>query len=279
MRNRDREITRFLIFLDAHHVRDWRKVSAGHIGDFMYSRAHLRPKTLALTASNLKSFVRYLVMEGLVDAALVERVPKVRAHQDARIPDVWGKSDVESLLAEVDRASPVGKRDLAILLLAARLGMRAGDIRELRLEELNWEEAKIERRQSKTGVPLELPLTDEVGEAIIDYLQNGRPKSQRREVFLRVNAPFEPFGRDNNLHSIITTYRRRAGIVLPRRSRQGLHSLRHTVATRLLEADTPLPVISSVMGHLSSESTRIYAKVDIAALRQVALDPGEVDHG
>lgn len=278
MRIRRRDVSRFLLFLDAQGVADLRAISPSHLGGFMRSRAHLRPKTLSLVASNLRGFLRYLVMEGFVGAPLIARVPKVRVRQDESIPDVWTADEVDALLGAVDRASPVGKRDFAILLLAARLGMRAGDIRELRLKELRWDECCIVRRQSKTGTPLVLPLATDVGEAIIDYLRNGRPESPRREVFLRANAPFEPFGRDNNLHSIISTYRRRAGITLPRRSRKGLHSLRHTVATRLLEADTPLPVISAVMGHLSSESTRIYIKVDIAALRQVALDPEEVAH-
>lgn len=276
MRIRLREISRFLFFLHGRGIADAGEITAGHLGDFMASRVHLRPKTLSVMASHLRVFLRYLAMEGAVEASIAGRVPKVRVRRDENIPDVWSREEVEALLAAVDRTSPVGKRDFAILLLAARFGMRAGDIRDLRLEDLRWDEARIECRQSKTGAPLVLPLTHEVGEAIIDYLRNGRPESPYREVFLRANAPFTPFGRDNNLHSVITTYRRRAGITLRGRSRKGLHSLRHTVATRLLEADTPLPVISAVMGHLSSESTRIYAKVDIATLRQVALDMEEV---
>jgi integrase len=274
-----RDVFLFLLFLDTQGVMEPQAITAEHLAAFMYSRAHLHPHTLSLTACYLRAFLRYLAMLGKAAPSLIERVPRIRVQPDATIPDVWTDEEVSRLLATVDRTSPLGKRDFAILLLAARLGMRAGDIRELRLEDLRWDEARLVRRQCKTGAPLELPLTPEVGEAIIDYLRHGRPASPHREVFLRVNAPFEPFGRDNNLHSIITTYRRRAGVALPRHSHQGLHSLRHTVATRLLEADTPLPVISAIMGHLSSESTRIYAKVDIAGLRQVALDPQEVTHG
>jgi site-specific recombinase XerD len=279
MRVRRQDVSRFLLFLDAHGVTDLCALTPKHIGDFMSSRADLLPKTLARIASNLRSFLRYLVMKGIVDTSLVRRVPRVRVQPDEQIPDVWSEAEVEALLAAVDRASPVGKRDYAILVLAARLGMRAGDIRELRLEDLRWEEARMERRQSKTGSSLALPLTDEIGEALIDYLRNGRPPSRHREVFLRVNAPFEPFGPNNNLYRIIAGYRRRAGITLPKRSRKGMHSLRHTVATRLLEAKTPLPVISAVMGHLSSETTRIYTKVDSAALREAALEVPEVANG
>jgi integrase len=244
----------------------------------MMSRSHLKPATLAITASSLRSFLRYLCMKGEVSGDFVEHVPKVRVPRDARIPSVWDPKDVDVVLAAVERSSPVGKRDYAILLLAARLGMRASDIRTLRLEHIHWGQARIEMTQSKGGAPLVLPLAEEIGNALIDYLRNGRPKTDHREVFLTANAPFEPFGRNNNLHNIITTYRRRAGITLPARSRRGLHSLRHTVASRLLEVGTPLETISSVMGHLSVETTRLYTKIDIEALRSVAIDPDEVTH-
>jgi site-specific recombinase XerD len=197
--------------------------------------------------------------------------------RDARLPSVWSGADVEALLAAVDRASPKGKRDYAILLLACRLGLRVSDVRGLCLEDLHWREARIEMTQTKTGAPLTLPLTEEVGGALIDYLQHGRPVTPHREVFLRLKAPVEPFSGNDNLHHILTFYRQRAGIVLPAQARSGLHSLRHTVATRLLEAGTPLETIAGILGHLSLESTQIYAKVDIEALRRAALDP-EVLH-
>jgi integrase len=209
---------------------------------------------------------------------LIEHIPKVRVPRDARIPSVWSPRDVETLLGAVDRSSPVGKRDYAILLLAARLGMRVSDIRALCLEHLQWPLACIEMTQTKGGRPLELPLTEELGTALIDYLRNGRPNTQRREVFLRAHAPFAPFASNNNLHNIVTTYRRRAGIALPAPHRRGLHSLRHTLASRLLEAQTPLETISSVMGHVSVETTRLYTKIDIEALRGVAIDLQEVGH-
>ena len=164
------------------------------------------------------------------------------------------------------------------MLLAARLGLRVSDIRGLRFEHLLWDQARIEMRQTKSGEPLNLPLSEEIGHALIDYLRHGRPSSHHREIFLRANAPFEPFGHDNNLHHIVTKYRRRATIDLPARSRRGLHSLRHTVASRLLEAGIPLETISGIMGHLSIETTRIYTKIDVEALRSAAIDLEEVSH-
>ena len=146
---------------------------------------------------------------------------------------------MEALLAAVDRGSPKGKRDYAILLLACRLGLRVSDIVGLRLEHLHWREDRIEMAQAKTGAPLVLPLNEEVGEALIDYLQHGRPVTHHREVFLRLKAPVEPFSRYDNLHQILTFYRQRAGIALPAQARKGLHSLRHTVATPLARGGDP----------------------------------------
>src|SRR6516225_6536373 len=171
-----------------------------------------------------------------------------------------------------------GKRDYAILLLANRLGFRAGDIRTLKLENLRWAESTIEITQAKTGTPLTLPLTNEVGEALIDYLKSGRPQTKHREVFLKMKPPFDPFRENDRLYYIVKYWRQAAGITFRSPQKRGLHSLRHTLATRLLEKGTPLPTIAEILGHTSLESTRIYAKADVEALRGVALDPEEVNH-
>ena len=278
MRGRRSRVTEFLMYLASRGIPDVRSIGIETVSGFVTSLYHLAPRTLAVIVCDLRSFLRYLAMEGLVPPFLVEGMPRIRVRQDERIPDVWRVDDVAALLAAIDRGSPVGKRDYAIVLLAARLGMRVGDIRDLRLEDLRWDKARIERLQTKTGVPVVLPLTEEIGEALIAYLRDSRPQTARREVFLRHLAPFEPFGPNDNLHHIVTTYRRRAGIELPRRSHKGLHSLRHTVATRLLEAGVALETILGVMGHISPETTRIYTKVDLAALRSAALDIEEVHH-
>jgi site-specific recombinase XerD len=278
LRTRKRQITHFLHYLDSHGIGTASEIPPSSFSNFLMSRAHLKRATLAGVVSALRSFVRYLCMQAEVSGDLIEHIPKVRVPRDARIPSVWSPRDVEALLGAVDRNSPVGKRDYAILLLAVRLGMRVSDIRALRLEHLQWQLARIEMTQTKGGRPLELPLTEEIGTALIDYLRSGRPETPYREVFLRAHAPFAPFASNNNLHNIVTTYRRRAGIALPAQHRRGLHSLRHTLASRLLEAETPLETISSVMGHVSVETTRLYTKIDIEALRRVAIDPEEVTH-
>lgn len=278
IRVRTQSAREFLHYLNTRAVGSVGEIRPSMLTEFLISKGHLKTTTVATLVANLRSLLRYLCMEGLVCGELIERLPKVRVQQDQRIPSVWRHDDVTALLAAVDRTSACGKRDYSILLLAARLGMRVGDIRALRLEHLWWGEARIEIIQTKTGTPLSLPLTEEIGNALIDYLRNARRRTQHRQVFLRANAPFEPFSQDSNLHYIITTYCNRAGIVLPAQNRCGLHSLRHTVASRLLEVETPMATISGLMGHLSVEATRIYTKIDVEALRSVALDPEEVGH-
>ena len=241
-------------------------------------RPRLRPRTISRIVSDVRSFLQFLNVKGILPRDLSGVLPTIRVPQDATIPSVWDSELLARLLKVVDRSSPKGKRDYAILLLACRLGMRLGDIRALKLEHLNWEAATIEIIQSKTGAPLQLPLTEEVGKALIDYLRTGRPQTDRREVFLKLNPPFAPFSKNNHLYHIVTHWRKLAGIVFRSKQRRGLHSLRHTLATQLLRMETPLHVISEILGHATTASTLIYAKTDVEALRSAALDTEEVTH-
>lgn len=275
MRNHRLHITRFFRFLIASGVKDISGVSPSRISDFAASQVHYSPKTTAHILTNIRMLLRFLYLREYLPEDLSGVVPRVRYYQ-TRIPSVWKSDDVEKILAVVDRANPCGKRDYAMILLAARLGVRIGDIREMRLEHLRWDTGNIEMSQSKTGQPLVLPILDDVGWALIDYLKHGRPPAQCSEVFVRHNAPFGPLGSSNNIHNVISKYFRLAGVPIPRGKRHGLHSLRHTLASRLLEQHVPLTTISEIMGHLTSRSTRMYVKINVEALRDCALDPEEL---
>ena len=288
LHGRTTELTIFLDYLHSKKARTLDQIQALDLSEFISCRADvplgrirrdhwLQPKTVARIVSDMRSFLRFLTMRGILHKDLSVELPKIRISQDAKIPSVWDQELVVRLLGAIDRTSAKGKRDYAILLLACRLGLRAGDIRTLKLDQLHWEDSTIEVTQSKTGMPLSLPLTSEVGDALIDYLKFGRPQATHREVFLKVNPPFDPFT-GNNLHHIVTYWRLLAGIKFRTPQKRGIHSLRHTLATRLLEKGTPFTTIAEILGHTSLESTRIYAKADVEALRSVALDPEEVNH-
>jgi len=230
-------------------------------------------KTVEQQLCALRSFLRYLHSNQLHPQDLAETIPSIKARKQNRIPSVWTPDHVSKLLEAIDRGNPAGKRDYAMILLVTRLGLRTIDLKRLKLENLKWQENRITLVQSKTSRELNLPLLPDVGWAIIDYLKNGRPKVESPYVFLRHLAPLEPFADEDRLHQIIVKYMRLAKIPISPQKKKGMHSLRHTLASKLLQENTPLSVISDILGHVSSDSTAVYLKVDVDMLRECALDP------
>lgn len=213
----------------------------------------------------------------IVKTNLAASLPHVRILRNAFIPHAWKTDDVKKLLASIDRYSAKGKRDYAILIMVAHLGLRVSDIRNMRLSNLNWNRKTITLSMQKTGQPLELPLLDDIGWAIIDYLKNGRPQTACDRLFVRHRAPFDSFGENASFYRELHRYMQVAGITPPTGGVHcGLHSLRSTLARNMLEAKTPLPVISEVLGHTNINTTSIYLKIDLDGLRKCALDPEEV---
>ena len=271
--SRIRQVEKFLIFTSARLGGRLEKLKTADLSAFIVSRSKLAPTTVASYVSAMRMFFRYLWTSEILPDDLSLFLPKVRIFRDARVPAVWTEEEVRAILAAVDRESPKGKRDYAILLLASRLGLRSKDIRDLRLENLHWTEARIVIRQSKTGVLLALPLLDEIAEAIVDYLQSSRPNSPHREVFLRMRPPFAPLASGTALCCIVDTYRMRAGITAPQHGHASLHSLRYTLASRLLREGTSIDTISHILGHSSVGSSLLYARVETQGLRSAGLDP------
>jgi integrase len=275
--DRMRDLTIFANFLGSRNITFFDQVQPADISAFVTSR-RLAARTVSGIVSSVRGFLRYLLLRGILHRDLGQVLPVVRVPLDATVPSVWDPDLVIRLLEVVDRSSPKGKRDYAILLLACRLGLRVGDIRTLTLDDLKWETATLEITQSKSLEPLCLPLTEEVGEALIDYLRSGRSPSDRREVFLTLTPPFLPFSNTDNLHRIVKHWKNVAGIRFRTPQRHGLHSLRHTLASQLLREQTPFHVISEILGHATTASTLIYAKTDVETLRTAALNTEEVRH-
>jgi site-specific recombinase XerD len=278
IRERMREIAIFANFLGSRNITFFDQMQPADVSAFVISRHRLAAKTVSRIVSGVRGFLRFLLLRGILQQDLSQVLPVVHVPRDATVPSVWDRELVVRLLEIVDRTSPKGKRDYAILLLACRLGLRVSDIRTLSLEDLKWETATIEVMQSKTLAPLCLPLTEEVGEALIDYLRSGRPESECREVFLTLTPPFSPFCETDNLHRIVEHWKALAGIRFRTPQRRGLHSLRHTLATQLLHEQTPFHVISEILGHATTTSTLIYAKADVETLRTASLNTEEVRH-
>lgn len=273
IRNRAANVRCFLGYLQRKGVRDWGGMTPARIMAYLQTLSGRAINTRVAVVNSIRPFCRVLFAKGILATAVQENLPRLHQERDGRLLSLWTKEEIRQTLAAVDRRSPTGKRAYAILLLAVRLGMRAGDIRKLRLEDIHWEQSFIEFVQEKTKVPLRLPIPDDVGDALADYLRHARPATSRREVFLARLAPYGPLGRNNNLHGIVTRYRDQAG--LPRRPRCGLHSLRHTLATRLLEEGATLQAVGGVLGHRSLDTTSLYVRFGVEGLRQAGLDPDE----
>jgi len=224
-------------------------------------------------ATVLRMFLRFLIAEGQCAVGLDAAIPTVAHWRLASLPRYLPPEDVERLIASCDRASVVGRRDRAILLLLARLGLRAGDIVHLRLSDFDWKDASV-HVCGKGRRPTRLPLTKEVGRAIVAYLKNGRPRTNADTLFIRCRAPFRAFGSASAVSDIVDKALRRAGVVRPNRG--AAHLLRHSLATSLLRHGASLEDIAVILRHRSIETTQIYAKVDIPALRQIAQPWPEV---
>lgn len=270
-------IKRMLLFFDQHGVSSMQSITAGRISDFFRSQIELDSRTVATMLTASRVFFRHLYQKGLIQEDLSGKLPVVKANRKFRLPRTWNQEDVLSVLNSIDRGNPVGKRDYAIMMLITRYGLRSADVKNLKLSNLRWSENVIELEQSKTHNLLRLPLLRDVGWAIIDYLQNGRPLSEYPEVFLTCTVPIRPFGQNScALNAILAKRVRQAGVRISSEVPRGMHSLRHTLASVMLANDVDLPVISSVLGHVTSEATSVYLHTDIARLKECALDPEEV---
>jgi integrase/recombinase XerD len=267
-------LDKFFRWLARGQVSDLQSLTAKHIRDFMPSLESYRPATIAAHASTLRTFLSYLHFKDILKVDLSGAVDRPRLYRWSEPPHVLDAETVEHLLTSVDRSTPRGKRDFAILLLAARYGLRASDIRCLRFENIRWREDRIVLTQSKTQRQLELPLRAEVACAIIDYLRNGRPACHAREIFVRHIEPVQAFCQRNNLSFVIKRALKAGGVNIS--THRGLQLLRHSIATQMLASGVALDTISDVLGHSSVEVTRRYTQVDMVGLRSVALSESEV---
>lgn len=248
-------------------------LDAGVIGAFVATLAGYQAKTVEHKLCAVRSLLRFAAREGLVDGAVLEAVPAAKSTRQARVPSVWDRADVAKILEAVDRGNPCGKRDYAIILLITRLGLRGIDVKRLRFADLDWPGNRLSVVQAKTGHRVQLPLLKDVGWAIIDYIRHGRPPSECPQVFLRHTAPIGPFSDQDHLHQILVKHARAAHVPLGENRRHGMHSLRHTLATRLLEHGTPIEQIADILGHQSVTATGAYLKSSLRLLAQCALDP------
>lgn len=266
---------RFCTWVEGHGCAGLNQLTPSLVRDFVASLAGFRQSTIAIHASALRGFFAYLRLEGVLDRDLVSAIELPPMYSMAQPPSVLDDDTIDRLVNAVDRSTSLGKRDFAMLMLAARYGLRSGDIRNLRFDHVQWREQRIVLVQSKTQRRLELPLLAEVDHALVSYIREGRPPCAAREIFVRHVAPFVPFTRRNNLWPVMRRALNAAQIQVSRGER-GFRLLRHSAATSLLRRGVPFETISDILGHASVDTTRRYAQVDLEGLRSVALSESDV---
>lgn len=266
-------LSRFFDYLNNRRITNICDLNDADVLGFTATFVRYSPSVIHCTLCSLRTFFHYLYQNGIVAKNFAYVVPRDGYRRQTKVPSAYPKKDVEKLLKSIDRGNPKGKRDYAIILIAARLGLRAQDICDLSFNNLKWETNTIELLQGKTKKPIILPLLDDVGLSIIDYLKYARPECESNNViFLRLIPPVGKL-QAPTLHSIVTQHMRTAGIKMQNGKKHGPHALRHSLASALLEENTPLPIISEVLGHTNIESTSTYLKIDVNQLRTCSLEP------
>jgi site-specific recombinase XerD len=271
----EQHLFRFLVFLNRKEITEIKDVNQLL---FLLYLKEIDPRYSSLahmTIRILRDFFKYLYNQDILKTDVSGFIPKDNYNKQPKLPSTYKKEEVETLINSIDRASRPGKRNYAVILLAARLGLRASDISNLKFKDIIWERNNLRIKQYKTGNVQELPLLPEIGNALIDYLKYSRPVSDDSHVFLLARSPYTPI-----THSCVGTTIQNvfASTSIDTGNRKhGPHALRHSLASFLLENKVTLPVISEVLGHERSESTRFYLRVDVTSLKKCMLEVPSVN--
>lgn len=266
-------LRRFAGYLDQIDCRDLSALSPPILSAFVIEAAGRGwgRSTMISLCCTLRVFLRYLQREGIIARDLSRSIESPRDYRLADLPRSIGWDEVRRMLEAVDRRTPVGRRDYAILLLLVTYGLRSREVAQLTLDDLDWKRERLCVRERKADHVAVYPLSAEVGEAILAYLRQGRPQTAERHLFFRKLPPQQPLTYAA-VSSRASHYLHKAGIVV---RRAGSHTLRHSCVQRLVDAGFSLKTIGDYVGHRAASSTEIYSKVAVDTLRDVAMGDGE----
>lgn len=246
------------------------EITEACLQNYVKTMSRFAPRTTARKLRLVKQWLEYCYTQGYLDKPLSFTIPRIHVPKNIELPTVFTREEVQKLLASVDQSNPLGRRDYAILIMAAKLGLRVSDIINLTFDEIDWAKKTLSITQQKTGKLVELPLTEDVGWAIIDYLQNGRPQSGCSYVFIKHCAPYD--GLNTNISKRLQKYLSKAEIKCPSGKTVGMHTFRRSLASAMLENGVPIAVISGTLGHTDPHSTETYLRIAIPQLRACALE-------
>ncbi len=266
-------LSEFLRHLETEGARHKEDIAEKHIVSFVLSH----PTNKVNIVSALRVLFRFWKEERILERDFSQFFESFRVRHPERVPSFYTKEEVLKIENSISRSSAVGKRNYAMTLLASRLGLRASDIANIRLHDIDWDNNLITLKMQKTHKVIQLPLLAEVGNAIVDYLKNGRPQSNLDHVFLSSRAPFIGATR-SCVCSAINEIILKSGVDVHLKH-HGPHSLRHSLASAMLREEATLPVISESLGHRHTDTTMVYLKIDISSLMKCALPVPSVMEG
>jgi integrase/recombinase XerD len=268
------EARSFLVFAFPDLKTNWEGLNADQVTGFVLRRAEgLSKLSQQGPVTAIRGLLRFLTFEGKIRAGLEGAVPALRGSRHASIPRHLSPEQLDCMLALCPSDNALDKRSRAMLLLLARLGLRAGEVFRLSLDHLDWAAGAVLIRSSKTARERVLPMPEDVGGALAAYLTKGRPPSSERLVFLSHHRPYAPLQTTAVLSDFVNSLLKQAGILAPC---SGSHVLRHTLATGMVCQGATFKDVADILGHRSFTTTGIYAKLDLPTLAQVALPwPGE----
>jgi site-specific recombinase XerD len=269
----DKHIGKFLLYLENQNLTNLSDITSAQIYDCCKMIAKLSGGVAHNMSCAVRVFLRYLHKEGVLRDDFSKKIPFFPYSRKSKLLSTLDTEEMTALFGAINRASHVGKRDYAIILLACRLGLRSGDIRALQFSQIQWERNIIDIVTHKTGKPLTLPLLAEVGQSIIDYIKYARPVIDSPIIFQTCTAPIEPLSA-SAVSNIVKRYAGKAAIKTAPGRHFGSHLLRHTLASALLRENVPLPEISGILAHSATRTTQEhYLRIDINQLKRCAIEP------
>ena len=257
-------------FLYQKNILSFTEMKKNDLQSFVETQSGFSRKTLATHMYALRILILFLNETNRSSDLEVDDVPTIRYVERRAMPKIWSEDDCRKILDVVNTGTPKGKRDYAILMLVINTGMRQCDILGMEYDNIDWSNRTVSFIQKKTGIPNSFVLDDATGWAIIDYIRNGRPSNDAcKKIFLRHAAPYVPL---RSFYQSLTRYLIMADIHVQPEAMHGMHSLRHSLASRLLKEDVPLGTIADIMGHADIHSAKDYLQIDMEHLRKCALE-------
>lgn len=267
-----KETLDFICFLEKNNIYSFNNLNDKIIISFIDNYDNkLRNKRISM-CWNLRELLKYLYEENILDKYYAYLIPIIKREKQVKVPTVFEKNDVIKIIEQLKQDKVytlAGRRNYAMILIAAKTGLRISDIKNLKYENIDWKNNTFNIIQYKTKQSLTIPFTNDIGEAIIDYIKLERPfkmKSKQEEIFLRHKYPYVKLSNNFYLYDVVTTSAEKANVDLSKYNKKGIHSFRFTIATEMLNNEIPINIISSTLGHCNIKTTNNYLKVDIKHL-------------